>query len=114
MIGLSAELATRDGRGEPAGARVFAGVSTRGGRGGAGALDCGEDAAPCEAPSAEEMPGGAGVSAPASRDVPHIPQKRWLCGFSFPQRLQRTKSSAHLAYDILAIRCTPGDFVPVK
>jgi hypothetical protein len=59
MIGLSAELATRDGRGEPGGARVFAGVSTRGGRGGAGSLDCGEDVAPCEALSEEEIPGDA-------------------------------------------------------
>jgi hypothetical protein len=59
MIGLSAELATRDGRGEPGVARAFAGVSTRGGRGGAGALDCGEDAATCEALSVEGMPGDA-------------------------------------------------------
>jgi hypothetical protein len=59
MIGLSAELATRDGRGEPGAARVFAGVSTRGARGGAGSVDCGEDAAPCEGLSEEEMPGEA-------------------------------------------------------
>jgi hypothetical protein len=107
MIGLSAELATRDGRDEPGWAGV-AGVSTRGGRDGAGSLDCGEDAAPCEALSEGEMPGDA--CAPDSRDVPHIPQKRWLSGFSFPQRPQRTEPSLHLAYDILAIRCESADF----
>ena len=44
--------------------------------------------------------------------MPHIPQKRWLSRFSFPQRPQRTLSSVHLAYDILVVRCVPVELYP--
>jgi len=45
-------------------------------------------------------------SGGASKVPPHMPQKRFVAGFSFPQRGQRTVLLTLIAYDILGVGCS--------
>jgi hypothetical protein len=53
---------------------------------------------------------GALASEGANSVAPHIPQKRFSPGFSFPHREQRTKSPRLLDYDI----CAAFRMIPYK
>lgn len=64
------------------------------------------DTGPPEPPAVEGRAAvtGAAAAVACSKLAPHIPQKRFVSGFSFPQRLQRTIPPAYsLRY--LAVRC---------
>jgi hypothetical protein len=57
---------------------------------------------------ASSLSAGACGAADGSSEFPHNPQKRFVPGFSFPQRLQRKSTPSAIAYDMLGIRCTAG------
>ena len=91
MTGLSSATGVRDGAGAGLGADV----------GGA------EDGTAVDAVAVVRA-GAAVTAAGVCKSVaPHMPQKRFVAGFSLPQRAQRKEPpQLYIAYDNLEIRCS--------